>query len=129
MENTAAIKVIELSPSALSYVDLERQIAAHELQIKPIREQLEEARKALINESGIKVTNQEVFFQDQHGVVHRIVERKYVTLPVAPFGIEHTRRPEFGEAKGSLSEKAAKEAGFTPVINKTQGGQNGENEQ
>lgn len=106
-----------LTDAQLEYSVLEREIASAELSLKPIREKLN-ARDRVINESGIKLSSQPVFFQDTFGVVHRVEAREYVTLPVHPFGISHTRRPELGEAKGSLSEKAAKEAGFEPVINK-----------
>jgi len=109
-----------LTDAQLDYSVLERELAKQELNIKPLREALNDARDRVINESGIKVSGQPIFFQDTYGTVHRVEAREYVTLPVHPFGISHTRRPELGEVKGSLSEKAAKEAGFEPVILKEQ---------
>lgn len=117
-DNTEVKKLGVLTDAQLEYAVFEREIAEYEKNIKPLREQLNAARDQVINESGIKTTGEPLFFQDTFGVVHRVEAREYVTLPVHPYGISHTRRPEFGEAKGSLSEKAAKEAGYEPVINK-----------
>jgi hypothetical protein len=118
MTDTATKAISSLTDAQLEYSVLEREIAQHEVSLKPLREKLNEARDRVVNESGIKLTGEPIFFQDTFGTVHRVEAREYITLPVHPFGISHTRRPELGEAKGSLSEKAAKEAGFEPVINK-----------
>lgn len=106
----------DLTVQEAIYVELEREVALQELAMKPLREALKNARQAVIEQSGIRLTSEKHFFQDSYGVVHCVSAREFVTLPVSPYGIDHTRRPEFGEAKGSLSEKAAKEAGFKPVI-------------
>lgn len=118
MENDTQKAISRLTDAQLEYAVLERELTAWELKLKPLREKMNAAREAVVNESGIKVTGEPVLFQDTDGVVHRVEAREYITLPVYPFGISHTRRPELGEAKGSLSEKAAREAGFDPVINK-----------
>lgn len=111
-------KIAALTDAQLEYSVLEREMTEWELKMKPLREKLNKARENVVNESRIKVTGEPIFFQDTFGVVHRVEERTHVTLPVYPFGISHTRRPELGEVKGSLAEKAARDAGFEPVINK-----------
>lgn len=108
----------KITTAQAEYARIEREYAARELDLKPLKDQLNHARENVVNESRIKVTGEPVFFQDEHGVVHRIEARTHTTVEVHPFGISHTRRPELGEAKGSLAEKTAREAGFEPVINK-----------
>jgi hypothetical protein len=103
------------------YVQAERQLAAIEQLIKPLRELHETAFDHVIRESEVEGTRIPEYFQDGFGVVHKIAPRQWMSVKVRPFEIAHTRRPEFGEAKGSLSEKEAKEAGFEPVINKVEG--------
>jgi hypothetical protein len=100
------------------YVEAERKLAAIEQLIKPLREECEALFEQVINESGLRVMGTPVYFQDAYGVVHRIAPREWMSVKVKPYEIAHTRRPEFGEARGSLSEKEAKEQGYSPVINK-----------
>lgn len=118
MTETATKAISTLTDAQIDYSVLEREIAQHELNLKPLREKLNEARDRVIAESGIRVSGEPTFFQDTYGTVHRVEAREFITLPVYPYGIAHTRRPELGESKGTLSEKAARDAGYEPVINK-----------
>jgi hypothetical protein len=93
---TQAEAVSTLTDAQMEYSVIERQLAKEELSLKPLRTRLNELRNQVIAESNIRVTNE----------------------PVYPYGISHTRRPELGETKGTLSEKAAKDAGYEPIINK-----------
>lgn len=105
----------KLTEAQKRYITLERHYAHS---IKPILDELNIQKQRVIDESNIRQTGQPVFFQDVHGTVHCVTEREYISVKTSPWCIDHTRRPELGETKGSLSEKAAHEAGFTPVINK-----------
>jgi|GEM_PF-6866138 len=107
-----------LTDAQFRYFVAERKLASINQIIKPLREEVDAALKEVVNESGIKMTNKPSFFQDQCGVVHMIGEQEFTSVPMRPFAIMHTRRPEFGEKRGSLSESDAKAAGFAPVINK-----------
>lgn len=100
------------------YIELERRLAAVNQRLRPAWDALKELREAVIRSSGIRVSGEPSYFADAYGVVHKIEERTHTTVEVHPFGIAHTRRPEFGETRGSLSEKEAREHGFTPIINK-----------
>lgn len=103
------------------YVELERKKAAIAQLLKPFYEEYDAAFEAAINESGIKAEPGEIFFQDRFGVVHCIREVEWISVKPKPWEIAHTRRPEFGETRGSLSEKDAKASGFEPTINKGSG--------
>lgn len=83
------------------FVELERK----KDEIKKYYEEFEAALKALIDEQGLNS-----FFQDDEGVVYKLVECDGRFVKFDKFTYNRTRRT--GETRGSLSMKEAKEHGF-----------------
>lgn len=91
-----------LTPKQLRFVELERQKASY----KKFLAELEEATRDVAEEIGIGG-----HFQDQEGVVYKIVQPTGTFMYYKTVDYERTKRE--GEAKGSLSAKAAQELGYT----------------
>lgn len=92
----------EMTQKQLRFVELERQKASY----KSFLAELEQATKDVAEEVGV-----DGFFQDDQGVVYQIVIPSGEFIYFKKVGYLRTKRE--GEAKGSLSMAAAKEAGFT----------------
>lgn len=102
-ETTAAAQTAsDLTPAQKTYVELDKKYAAD---FKPFLDELKAARQAVIDEIGLGS-----FFQDTDGTVYHTSEKKGQWIDFTPHEIQRTRRA--GEAKGSLSLTAAREAGF-----------------
>jgi len=83
------------------FVKLERQRVAY----KEFLQELEEATQQIADEDGIGS-----LFQDEKGVVYKIIAPAGRWVAFDPIGYVRTKRED--EAKGTLSTKEAKEAGF-----------------
>jgi hypothetical protein len=90
-----------MTPAMQKFVELEKKKEV----VKQYFKDLQEALEAVAKEVGING-----FFQDSEGIVYQVVapDGKFVTFD--RLGYDRTKRE--GEARGSLSVKAAKEAGF-----------------
>lgn len=84
------------------YIEMDKRFSA---EIKPFLDAFKVAKEAVVIESGVGA-----FFQDDDGTVYHTADKKGQWVDFSPHEIQRTRRP--GEAKGSLSLTAAKEAGF-----------------
>lgn len=83
------------------FVELDRRKAEY----KAFLEDLKAATEALVAETGVGA-----FFQDDEGVVYQTDEPTGRFVYYEKFVVNRTRRE--GEKAGSLSMKAAREAGF-----------------
>jgi hypothetical protein len=92
----------ELTETQKKFVELDRRKAEYKLFL----EEYKAATEALISEMGVGK-----LFQDEAGVVYQTAECDGRFVYFDRFTVNRTRRE--GEAKGSLSMKAAREAGFT----------------
>lgn len=90
-----------LSDAQKRFVELDRRKAEH----KQFLEEYKAAVEAVVAEVGLGA-----FFQDEQGVVYQAAEPEGRFVYYEKVTVNRTRRE--GEAKGSLSLKAAKEAGF-----------------
>lgn len=91
-----------LTALQLKYVGMDKH---YEAEIKPFLEDYRQAKADLIAELGVGV-----FFADHSGTVYKTDESNGRFVYNEPFQIKRTRRE--GEAKGTLSLKEAREAGF-----------------
>lgn len=91
-----------LTAKQSAYVELDRKFSA---EIKPFLDALKAAKDAVVDECGIGI-----FFQDVEGTVYHTAPKKGQWVDFTAHEIQRTRRE--GEAKGTLSLTAAKEAGF-----------------
>lgn len=73
--------------------------------VKPALAELRDLKTAVVQETGLGT-----YFQDEEGIVYHTASKSGTWVDFTPFEIQRTRRP--GEAKGTLSLKEAKEAGF-----------------
>lgn len=94
-----------LSEAERRLVELDRQKDVHRQFFKD----LTEAVQAVADEKGIGHA-----FQDEEGIVYRVIVPNGTFIEFKKVDIERTRRP--GETRGSLSIKAAEEMGFTPYV-------------
>lgn len=96
-----------MSPTQIKFVQLERK----KEEVKAYFDQLSEAVNAVAKEIGINS-----LFQDEHGIVYKIVE------PAGRFvnyeKISYVRTKRSHEKNGTLSVKEAEEAGFAVPKNK-----------
>jgi hypothetical protein len=90
-----------LTEAQQRFVELDRRKAEY----KQFLEDLKAATEALVAEMGLGA-----FFQDEQGVVYQTAESEGRFVYYERHVVNRTRRE--GEAKGSLSMKAAREAGF-----------------
>lgn len=91
-----------MTPSQLKLVQLERK----KEQVKKYFDELSEAVKAVADEIGIGG-----YFQDEEGVVYKIVEPEGKFVHFEKISYVRTKRPH--EKRGDLSMKEAESAGFT----------------
>lgn len=91
----------ELTATQKRFVELDCRKAEY----KQFLEEHKAATEALVAEMGVGK-----FFQDETGVVYETAEATGRFVFFEKYTVNHTRRA--GEAKGSLSMKAAREAGF-----------------
>lgn len=84
------------------YTELETRFST---EIKPFLDELKAAKDAVVNESGL-----DAFWQAEDGTVYHTAAKKGQWVDFTPYEIQRTRRE--GEAKGTLSLTAAKDAGF-----------------
>ena len=75
-------------------------------EIKKFFEEYEAAKEAVRNELGLNK-----YWQDEQGIVYKLVEPAGRFVNYEKTALERTRRP--GERAGSISMKEAREAGFT----------------
>lgn len=97
----AALQKSGLTPAQARFVELERRRE----EAKQFFKDLAEATQAVADEIGVGG-----FFQDDQGIVYKIVTPKGRWVEFESIGYERTKRD--GEAKGSLSIKEAREMGF-----------------
>lgn len=83
------------------FVELERK----KEEVKKYFDELQAATEALVKEQGLNT-----YFQDEAGIVYKLVEPEGRFVKFDRYGYERTKRP--GEARGSLSVKEAEEVGF-----------------
>ena len=91
----------DLTEAQKRFVELDRRKAEY----KQFLEEYKAAVAALFAEMGVGA-----FFRDDEGVVYQTAEAEGRFVYYEPHVVNRTRRE--GEAKGSLSMKAAREAGF-----------------
>lgn len=91
----------ELTETQKKFVELDRRKPEY----KQFVEELKAATEAVVAEMGLGK-----FFQDEQGVVYETAEATGRFVYFDRFTINRTRRA--GEAKGTLSIRAAQEAGF-----------------
>ncbi len=91
----------EMTETQKKFVELDHRKAEY----KQFLEEYKTATEALISEMGVGK-----FFQDETGIVYQTAECDGRFVYFDRFTVHRTRRE--GEAKGSLSMKAAAEAGF-----------------
>ena len=91
-----------MTPTQSRFVELERK----KDEIKQYFEELTEATKALATEIGVGS-----FFQDDQGIVYKVVEPDGRFVHFDKISYVRTKRPH--EKRGDLSMKEAEEAGFT----------------
>lgn len=101
MEGTA-VKTAKVTSVQQNYIDMDKRFSS---EIKPFLDAFKVAKEAVVIESGLGV-----FFQDDEGTVYHTADKKGQWVDFFHYEIQRTRRT--GEAKGSLSLTAAKEAGF-----------------
>lgn len=92
----------KLTEAQRRFVELDRR----KVEYKQFLEDLKSATEALVAESGVGT-----FFQDEQGIVYQTAEATRRFVYYERYTVNRTRRE--GEAKGSLSAKTAREAGFT----------------
>lgn len=85
-----------------AFVELEKRRDGY----KQYVEELAQALRVVVDEIGVGG-----YFQDDDGIVYKIVVSAGKWVPFESVSYLRTKRP--GEDKGSLSIKEAKEAGFT----------------
>ena len=90
-----------MTPTQVKFVQLEQKKA----EIKKYFEELKEVTQAVANEIGIGG-----MFQDDAGIVYKIVDPKGRFVEYEKISYVRTKREN--EARGTLSVKEAKEAGF-----------------
>ena len=91
----------ELTEAQKKFVELDRR----KVEYKQFLEEYKAATAALFAEMGVGR-----FFQDEAGVVYQTAEAEGRFVYYEPHVVNRTRRE--GESKGTLSMKAAREAGF-----------------
>jgi hypothetical protein len=84
------------------FVELEKQKET----VKKYFDDLQNALEAVVDEIGV-----DCYFQDEAGTVYKTVIPDGRFVKFEKLSYERTKRP--GEARGTLSVKEAKEAGFT----------------
>lgn len=94
--------VLTMTDEERAFVELDRGYPA----IKKYFDDRKLALEALAKRHGIGH-----HFQDDQGIVYEVVIPEWKQVPMEHIGINRTRRD--GETKGSLSEKRAKELGYT----------------
>lgn len=94
--------MLQLSEVQQKFVELDRKKAEY----KQFLEEYKATLESLVAEMGLGK-----FFQDEEGIVYQTAEATGRFVYYEKFTVNRTRRD--GEAKGSLSAKAAREAGFT----------------
>jgi len=97
----------KLTEAQQLFIELDKQKAEH----KNFFELYNAAAKMVVNELGIGA-----YFQDEEGIVYKTVKPSGTFVHFIDYAVDRTRR--MGEAKGSLSMKEAKEAGFEVPGNK-----------
>jgi hypothetical protein len=95
--------VIISDPAVREYIALDRVYAET---VKPLLEKMSELKADIAARYKIGT-----HFQDTDGTVFEIDAQEWKSVRMETFAINRTRRE--GEAKGSLSEKRAKELGYT----------------
>lgn len=90
-----------MSPTIQKFVELERR----KEEIRKYFDELQAAMEAVAKEVGVGT-----MFQDEQGIVYRIVSPDGRYVHFDKFACERTKRE--GETRGTLSAKEAKEAGF-----------------
>jgi hypothetical protein len=98
-EQTATGK---LTPEMLHFIELDKKKA----EVKAFFEEYNRAAKDVVDQIGIGS-----YFQDEDGTVYKTVKPAGTFVSFVDYSIDRTRRAE--EAKGSLSMKEAREAGYT----------------
>jgi hypothetical protein len=90
-----------MTPAQQRFVELEKR----KVEVKKYFEELNAALEEVVKEIGV-----DQFFQDSDGIVYKTVIPKGTFVEYKTIGYNRTRRE--GEAKGDLSMKEAREAGF-----------------